>query len=67
MLHDPVTAKYKHSLTTNLKEGEQYQCIVANTKPSEATASLIIQGRAIISHEVNTTIGSISSFSKIAL
>ena len=42
VLNDPVTAQYTHTLTVT-KEGE-YTCIVANNKPSIASAIINVQG-----------------------
>ena len=38
VLKDPVTARYNHTLTVTGRLAGQYQCTVANTKPSTATA-----------------------------
>ena len=42
VLNDPVTAQYTHTLTVS-KEG-LYTCTVANNKPSNASANIIVQG-----------------------
>ena len=42
VLNDPVTAQYTHTLTVT-KEG-LYTCTVANNKPSNASANIIVQG-----------------------
>ena len=44
VLDDPVTAQYTHTLTVIGRLGGQYQCTVANNKPSEAAAELTMQG-----------------------
>ena len=46
MLDDPVTAQYTHTLTVTGRLEGQYQCTVANSKPSEATANFTVQGTA---------------------
>ena len=43
MLDDPVTAQYTHTLTVTGRLGGQYQCTVANSKPSEASAQLTVK------------------------
>ena len=42
VLDDPETAQYTNTLTGRL--GGQYQCTVANNKPSNATAQFTLQG-----------------------
>ena len=42
VLNDPVTPQYTHTLTVT-KEGG-YTCIVANNKPSIASAIIIVTG-----------------------
>ena len=54
VLNDTVTAQYTHTLTVTGRLGGQYQCIVANSKPSEATATFNVEGIATIIHEWNT-------------
>ena len=44
MLDDPETAQYTHTLTVTERLGGQYQCTVANNKPSNATAQFTLQG-----------------------
>ena len=44
VLDDPVTAQYTHTLTVTGRLGGQYQCTVANNKPSEASAHLTVEG-----------------------
>ena len=44
MLDDPVTAQYTHTLTLTERLEGQYQCTVANNKPSNATAQFTLQG-----------------------
>ena len=44
VLDDPETAKYTHTLTVTERLGGQYQCTVANNKPSNATAQFTLQG-----------------------
>ena len=56
VLNHAVTAQYTHTLMVTSIQGGQYRCTVANDKPSEATASLNIHGKATISHEVTTPI-----------
>ena len=45
MLDDPVCAQYTHNLTVTGRLGGQYQCTVANNRPSTATASYRVHGR----------------------
>ena len=40
VLNDPVTAQYTHTLT--ITSGGLYTCTVANNKPSNASATIII-------------------------
>jgi len=35
VLDDPVTAQYTHTLTVTGRLGGQYQCTVANNRPSQ--------------------------------
>ena len=52
VLDDPVTAQYTHTLTVTERLGGQYQCNVANNKPSSDTAELIIvTGSKILSSQ----------------
>ena len=44
VLDNPVTAQYTHTLTVTGRLGGQYQLTVENKKPSNATASFILQG-----------------------
>ena len=44
VLDDPVTAQYTHTLTVTGRLGGLYTCIVANGKPSQASAQLTVQG-----------------------
>ena len=46
VLDDPVTAQYTHTLTVTGRLGGQYQCTVANIKPSQDSAELIVAGSA---------------------
>ena len=46
VLVNAVTAQYIHTLTVTGRLGGLYQCTVENAKPSLASASLFIQGRA---------------------
>ena len=43
VLDDPVTAQYTHTLTVTERLGREYQCTVANNKPSTATATYIVK------------------------
>ena len=43
VLDDPVTAQYTHNLTVTGTLGREYQCTVANNKPSTATATYIVK------------------------
>ena len=45
VLDNAVTAQYTHTLTVTGRLGGQYQCNVANNKPSIATAQLFFQGK----------------------
>ena len=40
VLNDPVTAQYTHTLTVSI--GGEYECTVANNKPSTASASITL-------------------------
>ena len=42
VLNDPVTAQYTHTLPVTT--AGQYTCIVANNKPSSASANITLQG-----------------------
>ena len=44
VLDDPVTAQYTHTLTVTERLGGQYQCTVANNKPSNSTVQLTVEG-----------------------
>ena len=44
VLDDPVTAQYTHTLTVTGRLTGLYTCIVANSKPSEYSAELSVQG-----------------------
>ena len=46
VLDDAETAQYIHTLTVTGRLGGLYQCTVENAKPSLASASFFIQGRA---------------------
>ena len=46
VLDVPLTAQYTHTLTVTGRLGGQYQCTVANNKPSTATAQLTVAGSA---------------------
>ena len=46
VLDDPVTAQYTHTLTVTGRLGGQYQCTVANNKPSQNSAQLTVAGGA---------------------
>ena len=43
VLNNPVTAQYTHTLT--ITSGGVYTCIVANNKPSTASATIIVPGK----------------------
>ena len=43
VLDDPVTAQYTHTLIETGRTGREYQCTVANNKPSTATATYIVK------------------------
>ena len=45
MFDNAVTAQYTHTLMVTARQGELYQCTVANDKPSEATAGLKLKGK----------------------
>ena len=45
VLDDPVTARYTHTLTGNTR-GE-YTCTVTNAKPSNDSATIILQGNRL--------------------
>ena len=44
VLNDPVTAQYTHTLTMAGRLPGLYRCIVANDKPSTASANITVQG-----------------------
>jgi len=46
VLDNTTTAQYTHTLTVTGRLGGQYQCTVSNSKPSTATAQLIVAGSA---------------------
>ena len=48
VLDDPVTAQYTHTLTVTGRLGGQYQCTVANNKPSHVAVNLTVQGISAI-------------------
>ena len=48
VLDDPVTAQYTHTLTVTGRLGGQYQCTVANNKPSQDSASFSVEGIIIV-------------------
>ena len=48
VLDDPVTAQYTHTLTVTGRLEGHYQCIVANNKPSKASAHLTVEGIIIL-------------------
>ena len=50
VFNNAITAQYTHTLTVTGRLGGQYQCNVANNKPSEATANFTVQGKATMSH-----------------
>ena len=52
VLNDPVTAQYTHTLTVTERLGGLYTCTVANSKPSNASASIYVPG--IYSDRVET-------------
>ena len=56
VLDDPETAQYTHTLTVTGRLDGVYQCNVANSKPSSATAQLTVEGTYIISHDIETEI-----------
>ena len=43
VLNDPVTARYTHTLTVTA--AGEYNCTVANNKPSSTSASITLQGK----------------------
>ena len=47
VLDDLVTAQYTHTLTVTGRQGGQYQCTVANNKPSQASSQLAVAGKSI--------------------
>ena len=44
VLNDSLTAQYIHTLSVTGRLGGEYQCAVANNKPSENTIQLIVKG-----------------------
>ena len=44
VFNNPVIAQYTHTLTVTGRLVGQYQCKVANTKPSEAAANFAVEG-----------------------
>ena len=44
VLDDPVTAQYNHTLTVNETLEGLYTCTVANNKPSNDSAQIIVKG-----------------------
>ena len=44
VLNDPVTAQYTHTLTVTGRLVGLYTCTVANNKPSNDSANIIVQG-----------------------
>ena len=44
VLVNPVTAQYTHNMTVTGRLGGLYQCTVANSKPSQASAQFTVQG-----------------------
>ena len=55
VLNDPVTAQYTHTLTVTT--AGEYTCTVANNKPSNDSASIIIIIAGIYSYSVAISIG----------
>ena len=55
VLNDPVTAKYTHTLTVTERLGGLYTCTVANSKPSDASASIYVPGIVIESKQYTAT------------
>ena len=50
VLDDPETAQYTHTLTVTGRLGGQYQCTVANSKPSQASTQFTVQGEAEVQY-----------------
>ena len=44
VLDDPLTAQYTHNLTVTGRLGGLYTCTVANDKPSQDSAQLLVEG-----------------------
>ena len=44
VLDDPVAANYTHTLTVTPPLGLEYTCTVANNKPSDGSATYVLQG-----------------------
>ena len=44
VLDDPVTEQYTHTLTETGRVGGHYTCTVSNTKPSSASATIVVRG-----------------------
>ena len=55
VLNNAVTAQYTHTLTVTGRLGGQYQCTVANSKPSSATGSFTVQGEVFVYYYVYIT------------
>ena len=53
VFNNAVTAQYTHTLTVTGRLGGQYQCTVANSKPSSATAQLTVQGTTTMATLIN--------------
>ena len=51
VLIDPVTAQYTHTLTVSGRPEGLYTCTVSNSKPSQDSVQLKIDGK----HQQNTT------------
>ena len=49
VLDDPVTAQYTHTLTVTGRLGGQYQCAVANSRPSQDSARLLVKCKYLYS------------------
>jgi len=45
VLENAITAQYTHTLTVAGRLGGQYHCTVSNNKPSQDSASFIVQGK----------------------
>ena len=53
VLDDPVTAQYTHTLTVTGRLGGQYQCTMANSRPSSATTTFTVQGTTTMAILIN--------------